>query len=89
MAQPTPMTLAAQLSHGFCDFNGSSARYGFFGECGFPVKKTKQALEKSCADAGIGDLNSIDLRHEAGSRLLGSGWPIHHVKEMLLLANFS
>jgi integrase/recombinase XerD len=24
-----------------------------------------------------------DLRHEAGSRLLERGWPLHHVQEML------
>jgi len=24
-----------------------------------------------------------DLRHEAGSRLIEAGWPIHHVQEML------
>jgi hypothetical protein len=29
------------------------------------------------------------LRHEAGSRLLEAGWPIHHVKEMLGHANLS
>ena len=29
------------------------------------------------------DLHFHDLRHEAGSRLLEAGWPIHHVKEML------
>lgn len=29
------------------------------------------------------DLHFHDLRHEAGSRLLEAGWPLHHVKEML------
>ena len=29
------------------------------------------------------DLHLHDLRHEAGSRLLEAGWPIHHVQEML------
>jgi site-specific recombinase XerD len=29
------------------------------------------------------DLHFHDLRHEAGSRFLESGWPRHHVKEML------
>ena len=28
-------------------------------------------------------LHFHDLRHEAGSRLLELGWPLHHVKEML------
>ena len=29
------------------------------------------------------DLHFHDLRHEAGSRLIERGWPIHHVQEML------
>ena len=29
------------------------------------------------------DLHFHDLRHEAGSRLVEAGWPIHHVAEML------
>ena len=29
------------------------------------------------------DLHFHDLRHEAGSRLLEAGWPLHHVKDML------
>ena len=33
------------------------------------------------------DLHFHDLRHEAGSRLIEAGWPIHHVSEMLGHAN--
>lgn len=29
------------------------------------------------------DLHFHDLRHEAGSRLLEAGWPVHHVQQML------
>ncbi len=29
------------------------------------------------------DLHFHDLRHEAGSRLIEAGWPVHHVSEML------
>jgi integrase len=29
------------------------------------------------------NLHFHDLRHEAGSRFLEGGWPIHHVREML------
>ena len=29
------------------------------------------------------DLHFHDLRHEAGSRLVEAGWPLHHVQEML------
>ena len=35
------------------------------------------------------DLHFHDLRHEAGSRLLEAGWPLHHVAEMLGHANVS
>lgn len=29
------------------------------------------------------DLHFHDLRHEAGSRMLEAGWPLHHIQEML------
>jgi len=35
------------------------------------------------------DLHFHDLRHEAGSRLLEAGWPLHHVKDMLGHANIA
>jgi integrase len=35
------------------------------------------------------DLHFHDLRHEAGSRLLETGWPLHHVQQMLGHANIS
>jgi integrase len=35
------------------------------------------------------DLHFHDLRHEAGSRLLERGWPLHHVQKMLGHANLS
>jgi site-specific recombinase XerD len=36
-----------------------------------------------CERAGVTHLHFHDLRHEAGSRLLEAGWPLHHVQEML------
>ena len=33
--------------------------------------------------AGIEDLRFHDLRHEAGSRKLEAGWPLHAVSEWL------
>ena len=33
------------------------------------------------------DLHLHDLRHEAGSRLLEAGWPLHEVQHMLGHAN--
>jgi integrase len=35
------------------------------------------------------DLHVHDLRHEAGSRLLEAGWPLHEVQQMLGHANIS
>jgi integrase len=39
--------------------------------------------EASQAEYDRIDLHFHDLRHEAGSRLLEAGWPLHHVREML------
>ena len=60
-----------------------------FGEVGCRVKSVKRAWMNACTRAGVADLHFHDLRHEAGSRLLEAGWPIHHVKEMLGHANVS
>lgn len=35
------------------------------------------------------DLTFHDLRHDAGSRLLERGWPLHHIQAMLGHANLS
>ena len=35
------------------------------------------------------DLHFHNLRHEAGSRWLEQGWPLHHVKELLGHASIS
>ncbi|MBE3064034.1 MAG: tyrosine-type recombinase/integrase [Spirochaetes bacterium] len=35
------------------------------------------------------DLHFHDLRHEAGSRLLEAGWPLHYVQHMLGHANIA
>lgn len=35
------------------------------------------------------DLHFHDLRHEAGSRWLEQGWPLHHIQEMLGHANIA
>lgn len=42
----------------------------------------KLSAESQAAYRGI-DLHFHDLRHEAGSRLLEGGWPVHHVQHML------
>jgi integrase len=43
----------------------------------------------SRAPLGAVDLHFHDLRHEAGSRWLEAGMPLHHVKEILGQANIS
>ncbi|HEY2150296.1 MAG TPA: tyrosine-type recombinase/integrase, partial [Vicinamibacterales bacterium] len=44
--------------------------------------KGKLAPESRAQLAAI-NLHFHDLRHEAGSRLLEAGWPLHHVRDML------
>jgi integrase len=51
--------------------------------------KSKALAAPSRAALRAIDLHFHDLRHEAGSRLLESGWPLHHVQEMLGHANVS
>lgn len=51
--------------------------------CGPRLSPASQAVYK-----GI-NLHFHDLRHEAGSRLLEAGWPVHHVQHMLGHANLS
>jgi integrase len=43
---------------------------------------TKLSPESQAAYRKV-DLHFHDLRHEAGSRLLEAGWPVHHVQHML------
>ncbi len=58
-------------------------RYVFGDAIGEKVSDPKKAWAKTCERSGITDLHFHDLRHEAGSRLLEAGWPLHHVQEML------
>ena len=44
---------------------------------------TKALAPESCAALRAVDLHLHDLRHEAGSRMLEAGWPLHHVQRML------
>jgi integrase len=54
-----------------------------FGQLGARVLSIKKAWASACKAAKLTDLHFHDLRHEAGSRLLVAGWPLHHVREML------
>jgi integrase len=47
------------------------------------VNSVKTAWRAACRRAGITDLRFHDLRHEAASRFVEGGWPLHHVQEML------
>lgn len=51
-------------------------------ECNKLASTSRAALD-------VIDLHFHDLRHEAGSRLLEAGWPLHHVQHMLGHANVS
>jgi integrase len=53
------------------------------------VRSVKKAWTTACEEANVSDLHFHDLRHEAGSRWLEAGWPIHFVKEMLGHSNIS
>jgi integrase len=53
------------------------------------TKTSKGLVPASRAALAAIDLDFHDLRHEAGSRLLEAGWPLHHVQLMLGHANVS
>lgn len=57
--------------------------YVFGNDVGEKIADPKKSWAKACQAAGIDDLRLHDLRHEAGSRLLEAGWPLHHVQMML------
>ena len=57
--------------------------YVFGDVLGGQVHHPKRQWLTACRRAGITDLHFHDLRHEAGSRLIEAGWPLHHVQEML------
>ena len=55
-----------------------------------PAWTRDHALSAASREAlRIADLTFHDLRHEAGSRLLEAGWPLHNVAHMLGHANIS
>jgi integrase len=55
----------------------------FGNQIGGRVRSIKTAWRATCRRAGISDLRFHDLRHEAGSRLVEGGWPLHYVQAML------
>jgi len=57
--------------------------YVFGDALGGRLASVKKAWTTACRKAQIADLHFHDLRHEAGSRMLEGGVPLHHVKEIL------
>ena len=57
--------------------------YVFGSAVGERTKSVKAAWKTACRKAGVRDLHFHDLRHEAGSRFLEAGWPLHEVQYML------
>ena len=59
------------------------AAFVFRNAVGERISSVKTAWRAACRRAGISDLRFHDLRHEAASRFVEGGWPLHHVQEML------
>ncbi len=57
--------------------------YVFGNEVGERIGSVKTAWVGTCRRARIDDLHFHDLRHEAGSRRLEEGWPLHAVSAWL------
>ena len=57
--------------------------YVFGDELGGRIRSVKRAWTTVCKKTVITDLRFHDLRHEAGSRWLEAGVPLHHVQELL------
>jgi len=83
---PISGRLAAVLEMGQTDPAGQQfgpEAYVFGDEVGHQIRSPQTAWRNALDRAGISDLRFHDLRHEAGSRLVETGWPVHHVQEML------
>jgi integrase len=63
------------------------AAFVFGNEVGERVASIKTAWRGACERAKIDGLNFHDLRHEAGSRKLEAGWPLHAVSVWLAHAD--
>ena len=83
---PISARLASVLEMGQTDPSGQPFgpdAYVFGNEVGHRIKSPQTAWENALTRAGITDLKFHDLRHEAGSRFIEAGWPVHQVQEML------
>lgn len=85
-AIPISPTLRGVLTRRQKDADGRAlppTAFVFGNEVGERVASIKTAWRGACARAGIADLHFHDLRHEAGSRKLEAGWPVHAVQVWL------
>lgn len=63
------------------------AAFVFGNEIGARVVSVRTAWRNACRKAKVSGLRLHDLRHEAGSRFIEAGFPLHHVQAMLGHAN--
>ena len=83
---PISKTLRKVLDRRELDPDGEElppTAYVFGNEVGERVGSVKTAWLGTCRRAKIADLRFHDLRHEAGSRRLEEGWPLHAVSAWL------
>ena len=83
---PISARLASVLEMGQTDPAGQPFgpdAFVFGDEVGRRLASPQTAWENCLRRAGITDLKFHDLRHEAGSRFIEAGWPVHQVQEML------
>ena len=59
----------------------------FGNEIGARVASVRTAWRNTCRTAKVAGLRLHDLRHEAGSRFIEAGFPLHNVQAMLGHAN--
>jgi integrase len=80
---PRLRAVLAMITNDPADNPHPPTAYVFGNSIGGKIADPKKSWQKACADAGITDLHFHDLRHEAGSRMLEAGWPLHHVQAVL------
>lgn len=81
------MAVLKMIEHDPAGHPHKPTAFVFGDKIGRQVKDPKKAWLKCCREAGIVNLHFHDLRHEAGSRMLEAGWPLHHVQAILGHAN--
>jgi integrase len=80
---PRVAAVAKLLEHDSAGQPHKATAFVFGNAVGEQVKDPKKSWLACCGAAGIAGLHFHDLRHEAGSRMLEKGWPLHHIQQML------